>query len=142
MHLAWVPHESADYLEAVELRRRVLRFPLGLDFTPEQLAAEDGSHHLVCRQEERLAGSLMLTPRERGEIQMRQVAVDPERQGGGLGRALVQEAELYAAGLGYARMVLHARQSAVPFYERLGYACEGEPFTEVGIPHRHMAKEL
>ena len=31
-------------------------------------------------------------------------------------------------------MSLHARQIAVPFYERLGYTIVGEPFEEVGIP--------
>jgi len=39
-------------------------------------------------------------------------------------------------------MVLHAREAAIPFYLRLGYELEGEPFTEVGIPHRRMVKLL
>lgn len=43
---------------------------------------------------------------------------------------------------GYARIYLHAREYAVGFYEKLGYECFGEPFTEVGIPHRHMQKFL
>ena len=39
-------------------------------------------------------------------------------------------------------MVLHARQTAVPFYLKLGYAEVGAPFQEVGIPHRCMEKPL
>jgi predicted GNAT family N-acyltransferase len=30
----------------------------------------------------------------------------------------------------------------VPFYERLGYAVYGDPFEEVGVPHRHMRRAL
>jgi predicted GNAT family N-acyltransferase len=39
-------------------------------------------------------------------------------------------------------MTLHARQTAVAFYERLRYAVDGEPFMEIGLPHRTMTKEL
>jgi predicted GNAT family N-acyltransferase len=39
-------------------------------------------------------------------------------------------------------MTLHARDTAVPFYLNLGYACVGEPFTEVGIGHQEMEKAL
>ena len=39
-------------------------------------------------------------------------------------------------------MVLHARQTAVPFYERLGYETYGEPFVEVTIPHIAMRMAL
>jgi predicted GNAT family N-acyltransferase len=43
---------------------------------------------------------------------------------------------------GFDRIVLHARDTAVAFYLRLGYQLEGEPFEEVGILHRRMAKTL
>ena len=39
-------------------------------------------------------------------------------------------------------MRLHAREAAIPFYVALGYATEGSPFEEVGLPHRTMAKAL
>ena len=73
---------------------------------------------------------------------MRQVAVRADAQGKGVGRALVEASEREAIERGYARIVLHARENAVPFYECLGYATEGEPFIEIGLPHRAMAKTL
>jgi predicted GNAT family N-acyltransferase len=39
-------------------------------------------------------------------------------------------------------MVLNARDTAIPFYLHLGYELVGEPFVEVGIPHRKMRKAL
>ncbi|HJV21948.1 MAG TPA: GNAT family N-acetyltransferase [Holophagaceae bacterium] len=140
--LAWIPHLSPAYALAVALRHEVLRVPLGLRFTEAQLASEADSHHLALFDGERLVGTLLLTPREGGAVQMRQVAVDPNRQGGGVGRSLVEEAERFARQQGFARMTLHARDTAVGFYERLGYAAVGDPFVEVGIPHQGMEKPL
>ena len=39
-------------------------------------------------------------------------------------------------------MVLHARETAVGFYEKLGYKTSGDKFIEVTIPHFPMQKEL
>ncbi|HEU4950872.1 MAG TPA: GNAT family N-acetyltransferase [Holophagaceae bacterium] len=143
MRLDWQPFGSPDYALAVALRHEVLRIPLGLAFTVDQLASESDSHHLVALDEGgRILGCLMLTPHENGEIQMRQVAVKPEQQGTGLGRALVEEAERRAKALGCSRMMLHARDKAIGFYERLGYRREGDLFMEVGIVHQQMAKTL
>ena len=143
MNLAWVRSTSPAYALAVALRHEVLRIPLGLAFTVDQLASESDSHHLVALDEGgRILGCLMLTPRAGGEVQMRQVAVKPDRQGTGLGRALALEAEAKARALGFTRMMLHARDTAIGFYGRLGYAPEGDRFLEVGIVHQQMAKRL
>ena len=139
--LRWVAHASPEYNALVELRRDVLRRPLGLDYTAAQLAAEDGQLHLGAWDGERAVGCLALLMGA-GEARMRQVAVASDAQRRGVGRLLVVESETAARRRGAARMTLHARQSAVAFYERLGYRSEGEPFTEVGLPHRSMTKTL
>ncbi len=137
-----VEHGSDRYQEEVALRYRVLREPLGLTFTSEQLASEVADTHLAILIGGKMCAVLLLTPRNGGDIQMRQVAVAPELQGTGLGRALVNASEEKAITLGYRRMVLHARKSAVGFYERLGYATHGDEFEEVGIPHLDMDRKL
>ncbi len=143
MRLAWVEAGSQEYALAVALRHEVLRIPLGLAFTVDQLASESGSHHLAaCDEAGHILGCLMLTPHDGGEIQMRQVAVKPEMQGTGLGRVLVEEGERKARELGFTRVMLHARDVAIGFYARLGYAREGDLFTEVGIVHQQMAKNV
>ncbi|HYF86689.1 GNAT family acetyltransferase [Azospirillum sp.] len=53
------------------------------------------------------------------------VAVDPDRQGHGLGRRMVAEAEgwLVAAGMPKAQLLVReTNQRVLAFYERLGYA--------------------
>ncbi len=142
MALRWVPHGSPDYQALVALRRRVLRLPLGLDFTPGQLAGEAADLHLGAWEEDRLQGCLLLTDRGGGVVQMRQVCVEPELQRSGVGMALVRESEAEARRRGFRQMILHARDTAVGFYLRLGYAAVGGPFVEVSIPHQEMTKDL
>jgi predicted GNAT family N-acyltransferase len=125
------------------LRYEVLRRPLGLEFTPEQLAEEFDQIHLAAYN---LTGHLLaylnLTPIDINTVKMRQVAVAPALQGKGIGSALVAWSEYVAQNIPCQKMILHARQEAVPFYERLGYTVVGEPFEEVSIPHFKMEKTL
>ncbi len=134
---------TPEYDEAVALRYEVLRKPLGLEYTPEQLAAEWSDIHLATFDaESNLIGILILTPVNEQEAKMRQVAVAPNQQGKGIGAALVEASETKAKSLNFKRITLHARESAVPFYLRLGYKIAGEKFEEVSIPHFKMEKDL
>lgn len=137
-----VAHGSPAYWATVALRDSILRKPLGLDFSVEELEAEKDSHHLACHLGDRLMGCLVLRPSAGGDVQMRQVAVVAEFQGKGIGTALVEYSEALARKIGYRRMILHAREMAVPFYEKLGYGKTGDRFMEVMLPHWEMAKHL
>ncbi len=137
-----IQHGSAEYVAELALRDRILRKPLGRCLFDEDLSGEKKDVHVGAFEGDTLIGVLVLTHADSENVRMRQVAVDADRQRGGVGTALVDAAEREAISLGYSRMTLHARQTAVKFYERLGYAVEGEPFTEVGIPHRGMEKTL
>lgn len=133
---------TPEYEATVELRREVLRRPLGLDFSPEQLAREaDDVHFALLHGDEALA-CLVLTPQDGDILKMRQVAVREDLQGQGLGKQIVETSEVWALRQGFRSITLHAREAAVPFYLAQGYRVEGEPFVEVGIPHRAMVKEL
>jgi ribosomal protein S18 acetylase RimI-like enzyme len=137
-----VPHDTPEYWATVALRDAVLRKPLGLRFEPAELLAESDSRHIACYRGDNVVGCLVLRPGTGGDLRMRQVAVATEVQRKGIGRAMVEFSETLARRLGFARMVLHARQIAVPFYERLGYWRIGDCFEEVTIPHWEMVKEL
>ena len=139
-----VSHRSPDYDETVRLRNRILRAPLGLTFSHQELEAEAGDFHLAGFAETSgaLIACLVLTPLDGESLKMRQVAVTESYRGRGIGKALVRFAESFARERSISRLVLHARESVVPFYESLGYSIEGPPFTEVTIPHRRLTKTL
>lgn len=137
-----IPYDSPEYTAAVRLRSSILREPLGLAFSAEQLAAEAGSHHIGCYLAGQLVGCLVLKPIDGRQVQMRQVVVDERVKGRGIGRMMVKYSEEFARERGFQEMVLHARETAVPFYEQLGYTKVGGRFTEVTIPHWVMVRAL
>jgi predicted GNAT family N-acyltransferase len=142
VELRELEYGSVDYDQSVVLRARVLRAPLGLWPGPEERGAEARWRHLGAFEGPLLVGCLMLEDLGEGRVQMRQVAIDFARQRTGLGTRLVAFAEDVARAAGQREMRLNARRTAVPFYERLGYRTEGEPFVQVTLPHIAMRKSL
>ena len=141
-----IAHASHDYAMAVNLRRVLLRTPLGLDFTSAQLAAEATDTHLAAFDDEEVVeevvGTVVLSPYDDSTLKLRQMAVDDSQQGAGIGRQLLTAAEEHAKALGKTRIMLAARVTAQAFYARYGYAAEGDIFEEVTIPHITMHKTL
>lgn len=137
-----IHHGSVEYALCIALRDRILRHPLGLYFTTEQLEAETDEFHLTAWDDNQLLACLVLKPVDVFTVKMRQVAVHENLQGQGIGKKLVAFAETFAREHLFKSMVLHARESAIPFYLAQGYELFGEPFTEVSIPHRSMRKKL
>ena len=60
----------------------------------------------------------------------------------GVGGALLCAMLSEARRRGLRVVHLHAQVHAVPFYERYGFAREGEAFLEAGIPHVRMVRNL
>lgn len=136
------PHNSPDYAAAVALRRAVLRTPLGLDFTAEQLAAEAGDTHFVACDDGKLVGTVIMAPYTATTVKLRQMAVSPEAQGRGVGAALIRAFEDHARAHGMTAIILAARVTAQGFYTATGYTAEGDVFEEVTLPHIHMTRRL
>lgn len=134
---------TPEYDELISLRYRVLKEPLGLEFSEESLSNEFEDTHLALYDDAyQLMACLVLSPESGGPVRMRQVAVVPEKQNSGLGRTLVGYSEDWSRRAGFTEMVLHAREQAVSFYEKLGYKKVGKKFEEVGLPHWQMKKKL
>jgi predicted GNAT family N-acyltransferase len=137
-----VPFGSAAYNQSIELRDRILRKPLGMEFTAEQLAAEQDQIHICGFMDDNLIACLILEEGTLQTCQMRQVAVDEAYQKKEFGKRLVLFAEKYALNQGFKKIFCHARDVALPFYLSLKYTIKGEPFIEIGIQHFFMEKVL
>ncbi len=137
-----INHSSPEYWMTLLLRYKILRHPLGLHYTMNDLKKETKDVHFGAFFGEDLLACLVLTPLPDNVFKLRQVAVDNTLQGKGVGKALQQFAEQYAMDNGCRKMVCNARKTAVQFYEKQGFVKLGEEFEEVGIPHFYMQKEL
>ncbi|WP_342378236.1 GNAT family N-acetyltransferase [Myxococcus stipitatus] len=142
LELSFIQPGHALYPAELELRFRVLREPLG--HTREQVLFpfEAQSLHLVAHRGEEALGCVLFHPEDAHGGRLFQMAVTPRLQGQRLGARLVQALEAELLRRGFTHVHLHARQTVVPFYERLGYSVYAEPFIDVGLPHRHMRKSL
>ncbi|SFQ50993.1 GNAT family N-acetyltransferase [Parafilimonas terrae] len=142
MAIKVIDHGSDDYKQMIALRQLLLRKPLGLNFSDDELAEEESDILIGCFDEDKLEGCCLLTESAPGVLRLRQMAVISGLQGKGVGRAILQFAENIARDRGYKKMVMHARKTATGFYEKLGYTIMSEEFIEVSIPHYLMEKDL
>jgi predicted GNAT family N-acyltransferase len=155
MNFREIAYGSEDYRRERALRDEILRKPLGLTLGDEQLEAERGQWHFgLFDRAGGLVGCVVVVPPGAGdtsrpgpwhagsEARLRQMAVAEPFQRQGHGRRLIAAVESLLAVRGVTRLVLHARQHVVPFYEKLGYRVVGDEFIEVTIPHRRMEKTL
>ncbi len=128
-------HE-ADLLDGQRIDAEGLREAIG---DPKQVI-------LLAHGDGDLRGCVSITDKGDALAYLGLLTVDPERQGGGLGRKLIAAAETEAQGrFGSDRMemtVIAQRAELIAWYERCGYARTGEqrPFPATdprfGLPRR------
>jgi GNAT superfamily N-acetyltransferase len=111
-----------------------------------QILADPRQQLLLAQEADRPIGCVQITDKGDATAYLGLLTVDPERQAGGLGRRLLEEAEQVAAELfAAARMemtVIRQRTELIAYYQRRGYALTGEerPFPlddpRFGLPQR------
>jgi len=141
-HCLEYQRHTPEWEQALRLRERELRTPLGLTYSADDLAAEADEWHFAAAEEGEIIASLNMKPVMPGVWKMRQVVVDPAWRGLGIGAALVNFSEAAARRHGISEITLHARAAVVAFYQKLGYTAEGPEFIEVTLPHRRMRRRL
>ena len=142
MELSVVNYESMLYQQVLDLRQRILRQPLGLNLYDEDLSADKDQYIVIAHKEEILQACLMIQIISVDTVKFRQMAVDIAYQSKGIGSLLMSYAENFCVLNDYVHIFLHARETAIPFYEKLKYQIEGNEFLEVGIPHVKMRKSI
>jgi predicted GNAT family N-acyltransferase len=142
MALKIIDHGSKEYKQMVDLRYDILRKPLGLSFTQEELDREKGDILIGAFDDERILACCLLTKMDNATCKLRQMAVQNSQQGKGIGATMMNFAENVARDRGYGVLAMHARKTAAGFYEKLGYKVSGDEFEEVTIPHYVMQKKL
>ena len=137
-----IAYQSPEYQEMVALRYKILREPLGLFFSEDDLQREKNDAFIAYYENERMTGCCILTRISDEVVKLRQMAVDTPCQGKNTGKKIVAFAEQYAAEHKYSIIRLNARKTASGFYAKCGYTVSGEEFLELGIPHFLMEKNL
>lgn len=130
------------YAAVFLLREEVLRKPLGLSLYHEDTSIDDQDDILLARIDQQVIACLMLRYIDQQTVKFRQMAVAEAYRSKHIGQQLIHFAEAALTEAGYKKIQLHARMSALGFYEKLGYQAYGAEFEEVTIPHIAMQKSL
>ena len=126
---------------ALRLRERVFAGEQGVPIAADRDGRDDEALHLVAVDDGVVVGTCRLV--FRGDVaRLGRLAVEPASRGGGIGTAVLREAEQAAREGGARRIDLHAQTYAKELYARDGYVERGKPFTEAGIEHVSMEKLL
>jgi predicted GNAT family N-acyltransferase len=126
------------------LRWEVLRAPWKQPFGSERDDLEEQCFHVLIAyngQEAVACGRVQMNDEETAQV--RYMAVHPAHQGKHLGSQVLNSLELYARELGARRIILQARENALPFYKANSYHVLEKTFVLFGsIPHYLMQKEI
>ncbi|MEM7192137.1 MAG: GNAT family N-acetyltransferase [Pseudomonadota bacterium] len=136
------PLGSYLYRTALRLREDILRRPLGLTVSHEELADDTMRQHFCAVRFGAVVGTISVRPLDETTLHLKQMAVVSQGRAAHIGSDLVAHVEDWGARAGFRRMVAHARVGVEGFYLKLGYAPEGDIFLEQTIPHLRVTKRL
>jgi predicted N-acetyltransferase YhbS len=147
------PRTEEEFEEYYRLRYERLRQQHGLPPGSERNhPAEAGSSHLVAKAGGRIVGAAcwavgVRTGQTSGGrdlyVRFRQLAVEEEFDGRGIGIVLTRQIERVARSLGAKEIVANVRLDHVPYFEHMGYVVHGKGETLFGdVEHMSMVKPL
>ena len=138
------PQDAAEWEAYYDLRYRVLRAPWGQAKGSEQTPDEAQHQHFAYFDDtHKLHGVGRMDQVDAQTAQIRFMAVAESQQGKGIGKALIEEIESVSKEKGIQKIILHAREIALPFYQKLGYHLVEKSHLLFGeIQHFLMQKKL
>lgn len=137
------PRSEKEWDAYYDLRYRILREPLGKERGSERNEGDETGLHFALSENDVLIAVARLDRVNETVCQARFVAVESHLQGKGYGRKIMTALENEALKLGYHKLILHARDYALPFYEKLGYTLVGPSYKLFDVlQHFEMFKDL
>ncbi len=133
---------SPEYREALRTREDVMRRPLGLCLSEEDLKGEERRIHIAgyAGAEQVCGCALNIIHGKLALIAF--FYVRPEFQKQGCGRGMMHFLEEYAAASGVRRLYAEAREAARGFYEKCGFRKSGHVYVDTGLRHQDMKKDI
>ena len=116
------PITPKEWEQYYALRYDVLRKPLNQPIGSERNDGDLKGIHFALFEDGMMRAIARLDKVDDETAQVRFVAVDTVVQGKGFGKLIMDAVEAKSIARGDKKMILHARDYALPFYLRLGYS--------------------
>jgi len=137
------PKSEMEWQNYYDLRYRILRKPWNQLPGSERNEGDATGIHLAIFENRVIKAIARLDISGEYTGQVRFVAVETNEQGKGIGQLIMDEAEKISRDRGDRKMILHARETALNFYHKLGYKLVEKSHLLFGeIQHFLMEKEL
>ena len=122
------PLSKKDFEIYYQLRYEVLRKPWGQAVGSELDETDDTSIHAFIKQDNLAITCSRLHFVDNITAQIRYMAVHPNYQGKGIGKLVISYLESIAKDNKCKKIILHARENAVKFYESCGYSVKEKSY--------------
>jgi len=132
-------NDEAEQAACVAVREQVFTLEQNVAREDELDSFDATARHVLARD---LAGNPVGTGRLTTDRKIGRMAVLREWRGKHVGEAMLNLLVEQARALNYPDVEMHAQTSAVPFYEKFGFAKYGDEFVECDIKHFNMRREL
>lgn len=137
------PKNENEWIAYYDLRYRILREPWNQPRGSERNEGDASEQHFALYFAENLVAIGRLDQCNEKTRQIRFMAVEKKFQGLGYGNLLMLEMEKCCRNDNMDEIILHARESAVPFYQKLSYQVIEPSYNLFGeIQHYLMSKKL
>lgn len=143
MNIKWTNNtKSTTYNDALAIRYQVFVDEQHVPADLEIDELEDLSLHLVLYEASEPIATARIYKLANDTYKVQRVAVLKEHRTSGIGTILMKEIEKKAKMHKIAKLTLGSQNSAIPFYEKIGYKISSDEFMDAGIPHHSMIKVL
>lgn len=138
--------DSADVLaRCLRIRELVFTLEKGV---PKEIEVDGNDRldgvcgHFLVILDGRDVGAARLMPAAENAVRIQRFCILKEFRGLGLGRRMIGLLENICRREGAVTMEMDAKLEAAPFYEKCGYERVSGVFTEAGVEHVKMKKEI
>lgn len=133
--------DDGELRAAMALREAVFMGEQGVPRELERDGRDAQAAHLVALDDGTVVGTARLLA-DGDVVRLGRLAVAPTARRRGIARRLLEHAEGWARERGSRAVVLSAQTGARALYDAAGYRASGPTYTEAGIEHIRMERDL
>lgn len=135
------PQTRQEFFDYYDLRWRILRAPWNQPKGSEQDELEGQAIHIIAVENDKIVGCGRAHFNSDSEAQIRYMAVENEWQGKGVGKVILDELEKKVIAKGAKKIILHAREDVIKFYEKNGYTIVKPSHTLFGVIRHYLMEK-
>ena len=132
---------QAEIAAIKQIRIKVFQEEQGVPPELEFDGSDEEATHFIAYIDDEAVGTARIREIERNIIKIERLAVLPQARKQGVGKHLMLSA-LETAGQNNTMAIVHAQEYIAQLYQQLGFKTVGEKFSEAGIAHVKMVKQL